>query len=66
MDFGDREASAAETDEGSCRACLTASISPLVRMRFGEFRRGGLGGGGVLTSILNTARGGGGKGPAVA
>jgi hypothetical protein len=65
-DFGDLEASTAETDAGSCKACLTASISPLERAGFGEFRRGGRGGGGVLTSILNVARGGGGNGPAVA
>lgn len=66
VDFGDLEASTAETDEGSCNACFTASISPLERVGFGEFRRGGRGGGGALTSILNIARGGGGKGPAVA
>lgn len=66
VDFGDLDASTADTDGGSCRACLTASISPLERAGFGEFRRGGRGGGGVLVSILNVARGGGGKGPAVA
>jgi hypothetical protein len=65
-DFGDLEASAAETDGGNCNACFTASISPLERPGFGEFKRGGRGGGGALTSILNVARGGGGKGPAVA
>jgi len=41
-------------------------MSPLARAGFGEFSRGGRGGVGVLTSILNVARGGGGKGPAVA
>jgi hypothetical protein len=37
-----------------------------VRDGFGELSRGGRGGGGLRTSILNAARGGGGSGPAVA
>lgn len=52
-------ARAAVTEGGSCRACLTASMSALVRVESGEWRRGGRGGAGDLESILNVARGGG-------
>jgi hypothetical protein len=65
-DVGDREARTAATEGGSCSACFTASISPLLRGGFGVAMRGGLGGGGPLGSMANAARGGGGRGPAVA
>lgn len=64
--FGDLEARAAETDAGNCRACLTASMSPRARAGWGEFKRGGRGGAGEFVSMLNMARGGGGRGPAIA
>ena len=53
---------------GNCRACLTDPTSPLLRFLAGggEFNRGGRGGGAVPGTILKTARGGGGSGPAIA
>lgn len=51
-------AKAAVTEGGNCKACLTASMSVLVREGFGEWRRGGRGGAGDLGPRLNTARGG--------
>lgn len=66
------DARAAETDDGSCRACFTASISlDLVGLRRGrgEFNLGGRGGGGNIGVVEWPSkpgrRGGGGRGPAV-
>lgn len=54
---------AAVTCGGSCSTCFIASTSSFLRM--GECL-GGRGGGGDLGSMLKTAWGGGGSGPAVA
>lgn len=60
---GSLDVSAADTEEGNCNACLTASTSPLAGR--GEFSRGGRGGGGASASISKVALGGGGNGPAI-
>jgi hypothetical protein len=60
---GVRALSAAATEGGRANACFIASISPFFLS--GECR-GGLGGGGARGSILKTAMGGGGSGPALA
>jgi len=66
------DARAAETDDGSCRACFTASISldlAGLRRGRGEFNLGGRGGGGIIGVVEWPSkpgrRGGGGRGPAV-
>jgi len=66
------EARVADTDDGSCRACFTASISSdsgVLRRGIGEFNLGGRGGGGDTVAIelpwKPGRRGGGGRGPAV-
>ncbi len=72
-----RAARALATEAGSCSACRIASMSPLRafevverdcgnELGVGEFNLGGRGGGGDWVSIANAARGGGGRGPAVA
>jgi len=59
-----RALSAAATEGGRANACFTASISSFFLL---ECKcRGGLGGAGALGSILKTAMGGGGSGPAFA
>ena len=54
---------AAVTCGGSCSTCFIVSGSSFLRI--GEYL-GGRGGGGALGSMLKTAWGGGGSGPAVA
>jgi hypothetical protein len=51
-----------------CKTCFTDPTSPRLRLPAGggELSRGGRGGGAAPGVILNTARGGGGSGPAMA
>lgn len=60
-------ASLADTDCGSCKASLIASLSRRALFGKGVWNRGGRGGAEVVVlSLSKMDRGGGGKGPAVA